>query len=180
VKKSLIWTTAAIAAIGFGVPAFAAISTPGSVPQIAPTPVVSVASPDNTLTSNSVETSVSVPSTPSTPVTSSPDDNTTANSVEDVSGNCDEAEHANDAACAGVNTSGTTDDSTENSVEDVSGNCDEAEHAADPSCTGTGTAVDDNSGHGSDDNVTSNSVSNRGHGSDNSGSDDSGHGSNDG
>ena len=167
-KKSLIWTTAAIAAIGFGVPAFAAMSSPVHTPQIAPTPVVKVASPDDTTSSTSPDNSVSVPSTPQS---SLPDDNTTANSVEDISGNCDEAEHANDAACAGVNATGTTDDATQNSVEDVSGNCDEAEHAADPSCTGTGTAVDDNSVQGSND---SGHGSNSGHGGNDVGVDDSG------
>jgi hypothetical protein len=33
---------------------------------------------------------------------------------------------------------------------DISGPCDEAEHANDPRCTGVG-VVDDNSGHGGDD-----------------------------
>jgi hypothetical protein len=172
VKKSAIWTTAAIAAVGFGVPAFAAIAAPGPIRQIAPTPVVSVDKPDNTIVSISPDTIVTLASLPDDTV------NSTASSVEDISGNCDEAEHANDAACVGVNAPGVTEVSTPNSVEDVSGNCDEAEHATDPNCTGSGTAVDDNSGPGSDDSGHNATDDNSGRGS--GGSDDSGHGSNDG
>ena len=166
-KKSLIWTTAGIAAVGFGVPAFAAR---GDSHVTTTVPSVSVVA--------------STPSTPATTVTLADDKGvdvttvSTANSVEDVRGNCDEAEHANDAACAGATASSIDDDATENSVEDVSGNCDEAEHANDAACTGQATtvSVDDNSG-------TSGADDNSGHsGNDNSGrgSDDSGRHSNDG
>jgi hypothetical protein len=88
---------------------------------------------------------------------------------EDVSGPCDEAEHANDPRCTGAATPPTTgggDDGVE-AGEDVSGPCDEAEHANDPRCTGTpGTTPAprvDNSGPGS---------MNSGPGSANSGRDD--------
>ena len=71
----------------------------------------------------------------------------------DVSGPCDEAEHANDPRCAGVSVTTVTTDS---SGEDVSGPCDEAEHANDPRCTGStgddatvGGDREDNSGSGS-------------------------------
>ncbi|MEP7114748.1 MAG: hypothetical protein ABI862_15885 [Ilumatobacteraceae bacterium] len=172
-KKSIIWTTAAVATVGFGVPAVAAMATTGPVRQIAPAPVVTVGSSDDSTSSTAPHTTVSVVSTPaalptiSLPVSTTA--NSTANSVEDISGNCDEAEHADDAACAGANAPGVTVNSTENNVKDVSGNCDEAEHANDPSCTGTDTAVDDNSGPGSDDSGHNGSDDNSGH--DNSGHD---------
>ncbi len=173
-KKSLIYITAGIAAVGFAVPAFAAH---GDTPEhIVPTPatVASTTTP-TTPTSNSVA-SVTVA--------------TTSNTVEDVSGPCDEAEHANDPRCTGATVASTDDnatensvddhatensvddDATENSVEDVSGNCDEAEHANDASCTGVAApAVADDSGHDvNDDNSGRHS----------GGSDDSGHGGNDG
>jgi hypothetical protein len=115
---------------------------------------------------------------------------------EDVSGPCDEAEHANDPRCApggqdrdedddrgrdhpeddGVR----GDDGDDDFGEDISGPCDEAEHANDPRCTGAVPGDDDgedrvdNSGPGS---------LNSGPGSVNSGHDDdddsSGHGSGD-
>ena len=175
-KKSIVWTAAAVAAVGFGVPAFAAMSGPSHIRQIAPTPVVSVEAPDGTMPNS--DDSTTIASLASLPDQSS---SSTPNSVEDISGNCDEAEHANDAACAGLNAAPGT--STPNSVEDVSGNCDEAEHANDPSCTGG--ATDDNSGKGSSNSGSNNDDnsgrgSNSGHGGDDSGSDDSGHGGNDG
>ena len=173
-KKSLIWTTAGIAAVGFGVPAYAAISSPHEVKQIAPTPVMTVPTTEDSATVTSLDDSkVTVVSTPATLPTISLTVNSTSNSVEDVSGNCDEAEHANDAACAGTATS-VDDDATSNSVEDVSGNCDEAEHAKDAACVGGGTPVD-NSTHTS---VDDGSGPSGGGGS--GGADDSSHGSQDG
>jgi hypothetical protein len=69
-----------------------------------------------------------------------------SSSVEDVSGPCDEAEHANDPRCTGVvaprttaptPTVGTTPTTVNGrSGVDISGPCDEAEHANDPRCTG--------------------------------------------
>jgi hypothetical protein len=54
-----------------------------------------------------------------------------------VRGNCDEAEHADDATCAGLApTPGVVV-----AGEDVRGDCDEAEHATDPICLGTTTTV---------------------------------------
>jgi hypothetical protein len=180
VNKSIVWTAAAVATVGFGVPAFAAISSPGHIRQIAPTPVVSVDKPDSTVSTIDDSTTLV------TLVSSQPDtSSSTPNSVEDVSGNCDEAEHANDIECAGANPVVVPDTSTPNSVEDVSGNCDEAEHADDPDCTGTGGPSDDNSGSGSSNSGhgsnsgSGNSGSNSGHGSDDSGSDNSGHGGGD-
>ena len=166
-KKSLIWTAAGIAAVGFGVPAFAA---QGDSHRPATPASVSVAVTTATVADDKGVDAVTI---------------STPNSVEDVRGNCDEAEHANDAACTGVTASSVSDDATENSVEDatensvedVSGNCDEAEHANDAACTGQATtvSVDDNSRAGG---VEDNS----GHGSDDSGrgTDDSGRHSNDG
>ncbi len=143
-KKSIVWTAAAVAAVGFGVPAFAAMSGPSQIRQIAPTPVVSVDAPDNTVADDS-SSSVSV---------SLPDDTSSSivSSVEDVSGNCDEAEHANDPECTGGATAG--DDNS-----------------------GPGS---DNSGSGNSGDDSSGRSGNSGHGSDDSGSDDSGHGGSDG
>ena len=73
----------------------------------------------------------------------------------DVSGPCDEAEHATDPRCTGA-TTGTTlvdrdddghhgDDRDDDAGDDTSGPCDEAEHASDPRCTG---AVTGSSGPG--------------------------------
>jgi hypothetical protein len=64
----------------------------------------------------------------------------------DISGPCDEAEHANDPRCAGVR---APTPSAGGGV-DISGPCDEAEHANDPRCTSAGGAGRvDNSGPGS-------------------------------
>jgi hypothetical protein len=74
---------------------------------------------------------------------------TLTSTAEDVSGPCDEAEHANDPRCAGGTgrhheTAGDdrrhvqdddADEAREVEVgEDVPGPCDEAEHASDPRC----------------------------------------------
>jgi hypothetical protein len=81
---------------------------------------------------------------------------TTADTVEDVSGPCDEAEHANDPECGGAASPAPAPAApaatTTEAGEDVSGPCDEAEHANDPRCTG-GVDVDDedHSGRGGDD-----------------------------
>lgn len=64
---------------------------------------------------------------------------TTVETPGDVSGPCDEAEHANDPRCVGAQRpedNDVNDDADDNGVDDVSGPCDEAEHANDPSCTG--------------------------------------------
>ena len=178
-KKSVIWTTAGIAAVGFGVPAYAAISSPHEVKQIAPTPVVTVPTTEDSATVTSLDDSkVTVVSTPATLPTISLTVNSTSNSVEDVSGNCDEAEHANDAACAGTATS-VDDDATPNSVEDVSGNCDEAEHANDAACVGGGTPVDNSTHTSVDDNPHTSVDDSSGHGG-SGGADDSSHGGQDG
>ena len=181
-KKSVIWTTAGIAAVGFGVPAYAAISSPHEVKQIAPTPVVTVPTTEDSATVTSLDDSkVTVVSTPATLPTISLTVNSTSNSVEDVSGNCDEAEHANDAACAGTATS-VDDDATPNSVEDVSGNCDEAEHANDAACVGGGTPVDKSTHTSVDDNPHTSVDDSSGHGGSggSGGADDSSHGGQDG
>ncbi len=74
--------------------------------------------------------------------------------TEDVSGPCDEAEHANDPRCTGTQGQDDNDNANDNDDgavepgEDVSGPCDEAEHANDPRCTGTGAGSDDRSGPG--------------------------------
>src|SRR5215210_4974682 len=89
---------------------------------------------------------------------------TTTSTNEDVSGPCDEAEHANDPRCAGngqasdddgaaedhhggrgrdhaeddgMDEPGDDDGVDDDAGEDISGPCDEAEHANDPECTGS-------------------------------------------
>jgi hypothetical protein len=57
---------------------------------------------------------------------------------EDISGPCDEAEHANDPRCTGADPGRADDDDRDEAGEDVRGPCDEAEHANDPRCTGAG------------------------------------------
>jgi hypothetical protein len=67
----------------------------------------------------------------------------------DISGPCDEAEHANDPRCAGVAQAATTTTTVADDDrvgEDISGPCDEAEHANDPRCTGA--QADDDDRHG--------------------------------
>jgi hypothetical protein len=83
-------------------------------------------------------------STPSL-ATSTVDDDGQAG--EDISGPCDEAEHANDPRCAGVAPATTTTVGDDDEAgEDISGPCDEAEHANDPRCTGA--QADDGDRHG--------------------------------
>jgi hypothetical protein len=91
--------------------------------------------------------------TPSLATTTVEDDGQVS---EDISGPCDEAEHANDPRCTGIAPATTTtvgDD--EEAGEDISGPCDEAEHANDPRCTGAHADDDDrhgrNRGPGGDD-----------------------------
>jgi hypothetical protein len=98
---------------------------------------------------------------------------TSTSAGEDVSGPCDEAEHADDPRCAGVSVATGAADA---SGEDVSGPCDEAEHADDPRCTGStgddatvGDDREDNSGSGSIDDDDDPNDDNSGSGS---GSDD--------
>ena len=114
---------------------------------------------------------------------------TLSTGAEDLSGPCDELEHANDPRCAGVpagqvRNDDRADDRRE-AGEDVRGPCDEAEHASDPRCTGVaaGQARGDDSGHhrGGDDSGHrggDDSGHHRGGGDDSGhrGSDDSGHG----
>ena len=66
---------------------------------------------------------------------------------EDISGPCDEAEHANDPRCAGVAPATTTTVGGDDEAgEDISGPCDEAEHANDPRCTGVTPQAGDDDG----------------------------------
>jgi hypothetical protein len=68
----------------------------------------------------------------------------------DISGPCDEAEHANDPRCSGVvgGRAERDDGAGQDVLGDISGPCDEAEHANDPRCTGTDPVEGDNSGPG--------------------------------
>jgi hypothetical protein len=106
--------------------------------------------------------SVSIPADTTTAGTTSGAGTTT--SAEDVSGPCDEPEHATDPRCRGNGTAITTTGTT-TGAEDVSGPCDEPEHATDPRCTGDGTTTDggeDRSGSGHNDNDEDRSGSNSG------------------
>jgi hypothetical protein len=64
----------------------------------------------------------------------------------DISGPCDEAEHANDPRCGGQ---APAQQAPAQGGVDISGPCDEAEHANDPRCTGAPSGRVDNSGPGS-------------------------------
>jgi hypothetical protein len=161
-NKSLIWIAAGVAGIGFGIPAYAAMSSNNTSPTIAPATTV-VSTPSVV----SVPRSATLPSTPGTPATPASVVSvpvamapvvSTATAAEDTSGSCTEPAHATDDRCTGVAGPDVSSDSTATSVEDVSGSCDEPEHINDDRCTGTGggTVTDDhsgqsNSGHGADD-----------------------------
>jgi hypothetical protein len=113
---------------------------------------------------------------------------TTNDGGTDISGPCDEAEHADDPRCAGGARDDDRDDRGRDHPEDdrvskadddafgedVSGPCDEAEHADDPRCTGAAPMDDDDHGfgddHGSDDHGGDDDS--RGHGGDDDGYDD--------
>ena len=104
------------------------------------------------------------PSTPSLATTTVEDD---GQAGEDISGPCDEAEHANDPRCSGVAPATTTTVGDDDEAgEDISGPCDEAEHANDPRCTGVAPQAGDDDGdrHGE----------NRGHNGDDDAGDDHG------
>ena len=174
-NKSLIWITAGVAAVGFGIPAFAAISSPASGPVTTPAATV-VSLPHSAGSDDAIPTVPSTPRAVVVPVVVAPTNAsvvTTPTTIDDKGGACAGAEDATDDRCTGVDAHDVNDDATSNSVEDVSGRCDEAEHANDPSCTvaaagnttatsnSTVTSIDDNSGRGSG-----------GYG----GADDSGHG----
>lgn len=182
-KKSLIWITVGVAGIGFGIPAFAAMSPQDNRPVTTTTPTV-VSTPEHPAGDDSITTRSSTPSSVSVPQTATPANTplvTTANSIEDVSGSCGEAGHATDDRCTGIDNSDDTTNATVNSVEDVSGPCDEAEHAADDRCTGvnastgggtvtsTVTSIDDNSGRGTSGHGGSDDVNHSGHGGGNHG-----------
>ena len=104
---------------------------------------------------------------------------TTTGGNEDVSGPCDELEHANDPRCTGADTTtgvdddrapaGTTAGTTTMGKADVSGPCDEPEHANDPRCTGAGTSTAADDDHSGSDDGHDNSGPG-GSGEDNSGS----------
>jgi hypothetical protein len=81
------------------------------------------------------------------------DRTTSVETGEDISGPCDEAEHANDPRCTGVGQArdGRRGRGRDDRREDIRGPCDEAEHANDPRCTGVGQARDDRRGPGRDD-----------------------------
>jgi hypothetical protein len=104
--------------------------------------------------------------------------------VVDISGPCDEAEHAGDPRCAGVTVSDSQREN-DNGRVDISGPCDEAEHAQDPRCSNVDLDGDDdnsgpseNSGPGNadDDDESKHHEGNSGPGP---GGDDSGHGDDD-
>jgi uncharacterized membrane protein YgcG len=101
-----------------------------------------------------------------------------ARTTEDVSGPCDEAEHANDARCAGTTTTTTTPAAKATRREDRAGHRHRGRHGrggesrAVPS---SGPSADDNRGRGSDDG-SGHDGGNSGRGSDDGGGDNSGHG----
>ncbi|HET8820347.1 MAG TPA: hypothetical protein VFM57_02295 [Thermoleophilaceae bacterium] len=88
----------------------------------------------------------------------------------DISGPCDEAEHANDPRCTGQ--APAAGSQAPAAGVDISGPCDEAEHANDPRCAGAAVGDDDRHGDGDDDNSGPGSASSGPGGGD----DDSGRG----
>jgi hypothetical protein len=93
--------------------------------------------PAPTVSTSEVEASVSP----------SPSPSPTATAGVDISGPCDEAEHANDPRCVGVQIPAG---GAQVGGVDISGPCDEAEHANDPRCINPG-LEEDNSGPSGDD-----------------------------
>ena len=79
-----------------------------------------------------------------------------ARTTEDVSGPCDEAEHANDARCAGTTTTTNKPAAKATRREDRAGHRHRGRHGHDDGASrsgpGSGQSVDDNGGRGSDDN----------------------------
>src|ERR687891_162021 len=105
---------------------------------------------------------------------------TTVEDGTDISGPCDEAEHANDPRCTGGAPAGSSGpgpgrdddrgDGFREPGEDISGPCDEAEHANDPRCTGAAPVGSSGPGPGRDDDRSGPSgPDNSGPGSDSSG-----------
>ena len=117
---------------------------------------------------------------------------------EDISGPCDEAEHANDPRCMlggddrddrddrgrdHTEDDGIADD-RDDLGEDISGPCDEAEHAGDPECAGvaaSGMPADDDAfdDHGGDDDSSGPGSGDDDRYDDHGDDDSSGHGSDD-
>jgi hypothetical protein len=77
-------------------------------------------------------------------VSTSTEEDATTTSRVDVSGPCDEAEHANDPRCTGD----AAVEAPAGAGVDISGPCDEAEHANDPRCTGAAGGDDDRRNRG--------------------------------
>src|SRR5688572_14410159 len=110
-----LFAATAVAALGVGVPAAIALTDAPERPRLEPAAVTAVPPPVAPASTGSVEIG------------------------DDISGPCDEAEHANDPECTGVAvTSASNDDDDE--AGDISGPCDEAEHADDPECAGAALA----------------------------------------
>ena len=189
-KRPLTWLVVGVAALGIGVPAYAAVQSN----VIRPTPddngvpgelrgncdeaehasdpeCAGVAAPTTGATTPTTATTVATTAATnpvisvSVPDVSTPDvTSATAPSVSsDVTG------VTTDVSAPGVSTG-----------EDISGPCDEAEHANDPRCTGATATVDDHSGSGrggdddSSDDSSDDSGRGRGRGGDDSSDDDSG------
>jgi hypothetical protein len=147
-NKSLIWITAGIAAVGFAVPAFAArgdspehiapaqvtVATAAPTPTlavaasnavnptaatVAPTVAPIVASTDDNIAHDATDDNIAHDATDDNGVDAT-DDDATENSVEDISGPCDEAEHATDPTCTGVAASANNDNSAHDANDDNS------------------------------------------------------------
>ena len=135
-KRPLIWTATGAIVIGFGVPAYAAVQT--SKPQPSITTIVTPATqPTTAATAATTQPSVSIDDSTQNSVddngvdgtVNSVDDNGTDNSVdatpntvEDIRGPCDEAEHANDPLCAGAAAPGTSVDDNPSSNDGADDN----------------------------------------------------------
>ena len=125
-------------------------ATPSTVGNTVPSSTTGNTVPDNTVPANTVPANSTVGTLPTntvpdnTTVGTAPS-NTVANRVPgDISGPCDEAEHANDPRCTGA---GSTDDDNSGS----GGGDDDSGHHSGGDDSGHHGGGDDNSGHGSDD-----------------------------
>lgn len=100
--------------------------------------------PVTSTVSSTVDTAPTTSLPDAGPDSSAPDSTVPTSSPDDVSGPCDEAEHADDPRCTGA-TPGTVDDSGHHDSDD-----DSSGHGGDDDDS-SGHEDDDHSGHGSDD-----------------------------
>jgi len=121
------------------------VPAPTTVGNTVPSNTTANTVPDNTVPSNTVPGNTVANTAPDNTVVGTAPSNTVANSVPgDISGPCDEAEHANDPRCTGAGA--TADDNSGSGGDDDSGH-----HSGDDDDSSGHGGDDDSSGHGGDD-----------------------------